>query len=335
MELLLKKIEQGVFYTIKNCFNNPIFIKWFKNIPHIKERIFIEPFAGENNIIQMIREIKFKNKWKAYDINRSNKNVCPDIPIVLNDSINNYIGNLDDIVITNPPYLAKNSASRKKIFYPKTQFDDLYKLSLDIMLKCHDYVIAIIPESFITANLFKNRIDLIISINHKIFNDTTVPCCIACLSPSKQKINYNIYSGETFLFNINEELFENRYFNVIKTEDKIIFNSLKGQIGCICIDGVKSESIKFVNGNEIKDNEIKVSSRAKTRIFVEKLNGFSDIKIQNFIENLNIQLYKYRNETKDVFLTSFKGLRIDNKYRRRIDFKTIKNMIIKEIEKLD
>lgn len=54
MELLLKKIEQGVFYTIKNCFNNHFFIKWFKNIPHIKERIFIDPGAGENNIIQMI-----------------------------------------------------------------------------------------------------------------------------------------------------------------------------------------------------------------------------------------------------------------------------------------
>lgn len=331
----MKKIEQGVFYTIKNCFINKVFIQWLNNIPNVKNRVFIEPFCGENNIIQMIREIDFNNQWKAYDINNPQKNICPDIKIELNDSINNYNGKSFDVAITNPPYLAKNSATRKKIFYPKTDFDDLYKLTLKTLLDKHDYVVAIIPESFITSNIFLNRIDLIISINYKIFNDTSVPCCIACFSPQKTKINYNIYSGEDLLFNIDEKLLNKMNLDKIISDEKVIFNSLKGQIGCICIDGTKNSTIRFVNKNEIKDSEIKVSSRSKTRIFVEKLENLTDIEIEKFIENLNFNLKKYRIETKDVFLTSFKGLRDDNKYRRRIDFKNIKNIILKELEKLN
>lgn len=330
----MQKIENGVFYTIKNCFINKELIKWINNIPNLENRYFIEPFCGSNNIIKMIRDVKFNNKWKAFDINTPETNVCEDIKIEINDSINNYTGNINDVVITNPPYLAKNSATRKKLKYPDTEFDDLYKLALSIMLEHHDFVIAIIPESFITANLFQNRIDLIISINERIFNDTNVPCCIACFSPQKNNINFNVFSGEKFLLNINNQTIS-VHRSKKQLDNKIIFNDINGQIGCICIDGTKKESIRFVNKNEIKDSEIKVSSRAKTRIFIDKLSGLNQIEIDLFITGLNLELKKYRDETKDVFLTSFKGLRADNRYRRRIDFKTLRTIINKELVKLN
>jgi len=45
------------------------------------------------------------------------------------------------------------------------------------------------------------------------------------------------------------------------------------------------------------------------------------------IEKLNENLIKFREETKDIFLTPFKGLRKDKKYRRRLDYALARRLI--------
>ena len=43
-----------------------------------------------------------------------------------------------------------------------------------------------------------------------------------------------------------------------------------------------------------------------------------------FLYRCNQYLTWYRENTQDVFMTSFKGLRKDGRYRRRLDFETAK-----------
>lgn len=73
-----------------------------------------------------------------------------------------------------------------------------------------------------------------------------------------------------------------------------------------------------MRGALIPDSKIKVSSRSIT-----KVKGLPKIvDLDKFLQVCNEELNKYRKKTHDVFLTSFKGLRSDNKYRRRLDFHT-------------
>jgi len=48
-----------------------------------------------------------------------------------------------------------------------------------------------------------------------------------------------------------------------------------------------------------------------------------------------MKLEQIRKNTHDVFLTSFKGLRNDNKYRRRLDFTTIKLILCAVLEEME
>jgi hypothetical protein len=83
--------------------------------------------------------------------------------------------------------------------------------------------------------------------------------------------------------------------------------------------------------NAINPNDIKISSRSFTRI-----SGLpKHINLNDFLNECNIILKDYREKTKDVLMTSFKGLRKDGKYRRRLDFKTVRYIMNKALKKLN
>lgn len=327
----------GQFFTITNPFSTNIFYKWMELIPDNANQIILEPFAGSNNIVAMIQSLGFQNSWSCFDIEPPEINKTEEFPIVKQDTLTNFPKGFS-VGITNPPYLAKNSATRRKLNYPDTEYDDLYKLCIDTMLKNLDYVAAIIPESFITSNLFHERIFAIVSLTCKMFEDTECPVCLALFVPESQKIklnlkdNFKIYNQERFLGTYKQ--LKSFDFQEVDTKIHWEFNSKTGSIGVNCIDSPREASIKFVLGSSIDPKEIKVSSRAKTRIA-----GLPDsIDLNQFIEKCNVKLEEYRRNTYDVFLTSFKGLRQDNKYRRRLDFRTIKllmNSVVEEMKGAD
>ena len=101
------------------------------------------------------------------------------------------------------------------------------------------------------------------------------------------------------------------------------FNAENGTVAVKCTDG-RNADIRFIKGDELHTS-IKESSRSYTKIagLPNKAN------IQHFIEECNKELQQYRENTKDIFLTSFKGLRTDNIYRRRISFKIIRRIMNK------
>ena len=319
------KREYGQFFTTVNPFNIDIFYKWMKLF--INDEIeLLEPFAGSCNICNMIKDLGYDNNWKCYDIDPVPEERSDGYDVEVRDTIKDFPKGFT-AAITNPPYLYKASAKRRGISL-KVKYDDLYKDSLDVMLNNLDYVAAIIPESFITANLFHDRLYAVVSLTCKMFADTECPVCLALFVPKEEKINLELEENDFLLYRQNELLnsFNNIKNNlIISSYNKINWkmNDKKGTVGIKCADNTKENSIIFVRGETIDENKIKVSSRSITRV-----SGLpDDIDLDLFIETCNNVLEEYRAETFDIFLTSFKGLREDSLYRRRLDFKTAKNIM--------
>lgn len=302
----------GRFFTKTNPFNHPLFYEWLSLLP--SDAVVIEPFAGACDIPKLLGDVGFCPSWKCYDINPPAAG--NGFHVTKRNSLDRFPKG--SIFITNPPFLAKNSAKKSHYPFPKTIYPNLYLHCLGLMLEHGKYIAAILPESFISCKFLKERLFGIISINYKVFETTDYPVCLALFVPENRE-DYPIYSGNDFLGTYREL----SCYNYADTEQgDWTFNNPLGNIGIKCVDGL-TESICFMRGETIQSAKIKVSSRSLTR--VEGLP--SNIDRDSFIECCNSLLKEYRNKTKDIFMTSFKGLRKDNHYRRRIDFGTLRNIM--------
>lgn len=315
---------KGQFFTITNPFLHDLFYKWSDTIPNFKSKEILEPFAGCNNIVDMIDGIGFNNNWKCFDIDPECKILTEDskFQVETRDTLNNFPTEYE-VVITNPPYLAKNSATRSGLSFPDSKYDDLYKIAVDKMLLHSKYIAAIIPESFITQELFHNRLYGVVSLTMRMFEDTDCPVCLALFVPEENKKNIDdflIYSGDR---KVGTYLEMQRHLKNPSKKLNYVFNDPKGVIGLYAIDDSKTDSIKFVKGETIDSKSIKDSSRSITRISIPDNN----INIDALIERANSILSEHRKNTSDLFLTPFKGLRKDGKYRRRLDFKNAKRIL--------
>ena len=322
------KIEFGQFYTRISPFQFERFKTWFLKIPDIGNLKIIEPFAGSNSIVKMILdeyEVIRPTNWMAFDIQpeAQEHNLVPNVELSRRDTLLNFPTGFD-IAITNPPYLAKNSATRKGSNIDFGIYQDLFEISLEKMLGKCNYVAAIIPESFITRNLFHDRLEFVISLNIEMFDDTEFPVCLAVFSPEASS-NFEIWRGPIYLGNFNE-LKQNSNDLLVSTNPKIInFNDPGGILGLTAIDSTTKPTIKFRHGSDIESHKIKISSRAETRM---SSNLFSRIdSLDELISEANEVLDLYRSSTHDVFLTSFKGLRSDGAYRRRLDWNTASRIL--------
>ena len=308
---------KGRYLTSFNPFNHPLFWEWYALLPC--NTVLLEPFAGACGIPSMLYQMGIHNNWTCFDIEPM-KNA--NYKVTKRDTLKNFPVGYKAIV-TNPPYLAKNSAIKRGLQYPMTKHDDIYKLALDLMLRNSQYVAAILPESFINSGLSQERLYGIVSLNCKMFQKTDCPVCLALFIPEVSG-DYCLYVGEKYLGTYSQ-LNEGALFDYVDGSVSWKMNEPSGTIGVVCFYGIKGESIRFVVGDTINPSNIKLSSRSVTRI-----GGLpSTIDLPFFINKCNDVLAQYRKDTCDVFLTSFKGLRKDGKYRRRIDFKTVKCILNK------
>lgn len=328
----LEKRNKGQFFTTTNPFKLNPFFEWYNKIPNIEEETVLEPFAGSNNIIEMIESINLKHPkgWNSYDIQPPEINKTPEYKVVRQDTLANFPEGYR-VAITNPPYLAKNSATRRGLDFPETIYDDIYKESLLQMLNNLEYVAAIIPESFLNAGIFTERLDTVISLNVKMFEDTDCPVCLA-LFVSEETDDIDVYRMDFKLGTLSE--LEEK-LSIIQGGDTEIsklwkFNNPQGTIGVQLVDNTVEDSIHFFPGELIDSSKIKPTSRASTRI--SGVNFKDEDERLAFIEIANSLLISYRNKTEDVFMTSFKGLRKDGKYRRRLDFNTVRSLLTKSYD---
>ena len=301
------KRKDGRFYTEGNPFHHQQFQKW-ADIAKIPKEKILEPFAGSNNLIKMLKSANLCNQFKSYDISPSDESV------IQKDTIRDFPKGFN-VCVTNPPWLARNSATRRRLPYPKTKYDDMYKHCLDISLKNCGYVAALIPESFICSKQFLPRLDSFISLNQKMFSDTDHPVGLALFHPIETR-SKKVYFGNKLLGTL-EEL--KGYLPKNNKKFNVKFNTEDGNLGFIGLDNTKGRSIRFCDIEELKDYQVRHTSRVITKI---KTETPMDIKKANeFIEN-------FRNKTNDVFLTAYRGLRKDGMYRRRMDYALTRDIII-------
>lgn len=307
------KRELGQYFTTYNPFQNSGFLNWAYECDLSKTTI-LEPFAGSNNLINMLQDMGLCTDFKSFDIEPKNKFVKR------RDTLKNFPKGFK-VCITNPPYLAQNSAKRRNLEFPNIIYDDLYKYSLEKCLENCDYVGTIIPASFFNANIFRERLSHYILLNSKMFNDTEHPVCLVLFKKSSEDVD--LYNDNKYLGKLSDLKKKLPKSNI---NMDIRFNVPNGNLGLIAIDNTIEPSIKFVNGEEISPERIRVSSRSITRIMIP-----TKYKINSIIEKLNYNLNIFRKETYDLFLTPFKGLRKDNYYRRRLDYKLAKKLIEKTL----
>lgn len=332
--LMSQKIQLGQFFTQKNIFSLPGFKSWWDSIPVEKKETVLEPYAGANNIIKSLQQINLITNYASFDIEPKEESV------ICCDTFAHFPQGYS-CVVTNPPYLSKNSATKKKFVldFPDG-FQDLYEIALEKCLRNVEYVAAIIPESFLTTPRLKQRLHSVISLAYDdMFFDTEHPVCLAMFSPQTSS-NFTIYKNEDLIgdYNTLKQKKQLILSHVKKASLNVKFNIPTGNIHILAVDNNHNASGIYFTTNEVVDSsEIKISSRARTRAYVVQNNEtIVDIKLLTLLcERANELLGQYRSETCDVFMTSFKGLRKDGFYRRRLDFETAKHILLTALENIN
>ncbi|MCG9128555.1 hypothetical protein JT359_13230 [Candidatus Poribacteria bacterium] len=311
------KRANGRYYTRGNPFLLYPFKMWAEKA-NIEQNTILEPFAGAKDIPNLVELAKLKcEDWEFYDIEPGAKGVFK------RDTLADFPKGFN-VCITNPPWLARNSATRRGLPFPNaTNYDDLYKYALEKCLSYCKWVTAIIPEAFIRSGLFLERLYDFVSLvpdsdngNTQsstgmnptyMFDDTEHPVGLALFGPQKC-LDVNLWRNNQFLGKYSEL---QKHLPSSSQNRKIRFNDPEGNLGLFAIDNTVSASIRFCHPSELGDYRIRNQCRSITKIRTP----------QNVeIDILNERLAIIREKTFDVFLTAFKGLRKDGCYRRRLDW---------------
>lgn len=309
------KKRRGQYFTTTSPFGLPAFAAWAAQFD--PEETVLEPFAGSNGLIPMLREQGLAPSYASFDIEPAESTVR------MRDTIADFPRGYS-VCVTNPPYLAKNSATRSGLALPPMEgYDNLWKLSVSRCLAHCDFVAAIIPGSFLTSGLFQDRLQAVVSLNFEMFDDTEQPVCLALWGPHHTSGVFDVWQAGKRLG--SSTALRRRVDGLLPAPRQpvdIQFNVLDGQIGIRGVDGLTGPSIRFVPAFDIPAAKVKESARFLTRI---KIDSPHDPEL--IIAEANVLLARYRMLTADVFLTSFRGIRKDRQFRRRLDWASARRIL--------
>lgn len=314
------KTEHGQFFTTKSPFTHPEFRKWLDGLPPNPR--MLEPYAGANNLVRMVNELRPGLDWTCFDIQPAH----PDV--VRRDTIASFPHGYD-AVVTNPPYLAKNSATRRKLHHVVNKmapYDNLYKRCVADCLAHTPNVAAIIPEQYLSWGQFFDRLTAVVLLNTEMFSDTDQPTLLALWIPSSTP-DFSVWAGDAFLGSY-KELISLRP-QLPSNPPAISFNRVDGQVGLLAVDTPSSASVEFVRPEKISPDEIKHSSRHRTRIHVD---GLQEAELPDVLARANQILGEWRKGSADIGMTAFMGLRRDGMFRRRLDFATARAIVAQAVQ---
>ena len=300
-----KKREMGRYFTVGNPFQTKPFRNWARALAIANGRA-LEPFAGCGNIPMLLDQAGYNLSFSKYDIQPAQKG------IMKRDTMKSFPRGYRT-VITNPPWLAKNSAQRRGICFPQTHFDDLYKVALEKCLLNAENVCAIIPDTFITSGEFRKRLMAYVSLPGEMFADTEQPVGMALFGKCGKAATYWIWNRRIGTIAEIESAMPQR------ARRKLRFNAKDGNLGLIAVDGTIGPSIRFCGAEEIPKSAVKGTSRSRTRILVTGTVPST--------KRLNSRLAELREKTGDMPLSSFKGTRKDGMYRRRISWRQAEDIV--------
>lgn len=314
-------IKTTQHYTLTSPFKHTAFEQWLNtvnNVAGVNSNI-VEPFAGSNRLVAMLPQLQ--DRFVSYDLEpeATEPNCISLTPIIQNDSIANFPTGFK-VCITNPPYLAKNKATKQKIDIDPN-YADLYLHALSLMLKNCDFVAAIIPASFLTNGQLLERCGAVVQLPCVMFENTTHPVCLALFYPYYlMREDLHVYEGGVYIGGFNAiKKCSDRYtnkpkFNVVK------FSKPYGELILRAVDSTTELVNLRICSSE--DNPGKQSDRSIVRVSLpERIN------LEDVCKRFNMLVSEWRNTTQDTLMTPFMGVRKDGRFRRRLDMKTAKLFI--------
>lgn len=301
------KRKNGQFFTAGNPFRHRAFRVW-ANRASLPSVPVLEPFAGANGLIYHLESMGLCGRSASYDIQPASSRVCR------RDTLASFPAGYD-VCITNPPWLAKNSASVRGIRFRAGDHDDLYKFALERCLDNCGWVAALVPESFIRAKLFQDRLTDFVSLTARLFADTGHPAGLALFQPTPAK-DVRVWSGQSCVGWLSA--LEALRPHPMPDGASVRFNERNGNVGLIALDNTKTASIRFCKSGDLSEYEVKSTGRHITKIAVS-----GRVRISAWNEYLN----RFREQTRDVLMTCYKGIRKDGMYRRRLDWDLARGII--------
>lgn len=312
------KRQLGQYFTRQQTWLCPQVVDFIRSTG---ARVAYDPFAGNGDLLKVANELGIE-KTVGLDID-------PKLGWKLNDSLIKIPKISNSVIITNPPYLTNYSAKRKRIFdqvskyFTSTRYDDLYQVALE---KCLDEGagVIIIPETFINSSFPKNRLNSITILEDNPFEDTENPVCVVCFDGICKPLNdVKLYKNNTMIGSL-------KYFESLRLKPSnsvpFRFNDVNGPLALRGVDTTDPKKpIAFMRKERLDYDlaGIKHSSRLITIIQTD----FSRNKLDALIDNSNALLADFRERTKDVLLSPFKGNRKDGLRRRRLDYATARAIL--------
>ena len=309
----VRKVGRGAFNTKGDSWHNTV-VQTFLQKTQLDSAI--DPFAGQGDLLNLCKS--------EYGMTISGMDIQENLGWPVNDSLKSIQKNVESVCVTNPPYLANYSAKRKSMwemvgeYFEQTGRSDLYEIALDRCLESFDYIVAIIPETFLHSTYSKDRCAYISILENNPFEDTTFPVCVSCWVPEDGQ-DPQIFLNEQEVMRYSEMI---RMKGDVSRSKRVIFNDPDGNVGLRAVDGTKAEDrICFVPANEFDypRSSIKVSSRLMTYLNIPELSTDSDVV--DFCTCANAILESYRKRSQDILLSGFKGNNKEGKRRRRLDYR--------------
>ena len=325
VEVDINKVSLGSFYTTKSGWLTHQVRHFLENALVESNGYLLDPFAGDGHLIDLVKAdpilgAKIKQAT-GFDIQGS---IWP-----INDSLVAIPNPQRAVIVTNPPYLANHSAKRKgvdqlvaKYFASSTQ-KNLYRIALENALASADYVVAIIPETFLLSTFPKHRLALAVVVQDQLFGDTDAPALVACFT-KERCANAHIFTGDQSIGTLADIL---ALRDSIAPKQKIVFNEPTGRIGLRAVDGSDGISpIAFIPAAKFQysSRKVMVSSRLMTYLDMPEL---SDHEIDSIIVRANAALKKIRRDSGDLVLAPFKGNDKNGRRRRRLDYALARKLL--------
>lgn len=334
------KRNLGQYFTRDDVWLRPHLVEHLRSL-HARYGTCLDPFAGDGHLLDVAASLGFNTTGHDLD-----ETICKTkgwgAP---NDSILNVPQHADAFVLTNPPYLAKNSARRmnspaSSYFRPGAVMpsnhehtnilDDLCKLAIERTLAHYDDSVWIVPESVVQdlehLPHWRGRLHSLTVLEDNPFTDTEHPVCVLVFS--KDHPGGELWKNDTRLGTYDEVWSRH---NITRSSPSnattMKFNSPTGTLGYRAVDGTKEDGsmrIRFCLGDELgyDRQNIKVSSRHLTYIDVA-LEGDELVAV---VQEANRLIEAYRASTHDVFLTAFMGNTKTGVRRRRMDYYLARRM---------
>ena len=327
VDIDISKVSLGSFYTTKSGWLTEEVRQFLEKALSESNGYLLDPFAGDGHLLEAIKSDSILGarvtQATGFDIQGDT--------FPFNDSLIFIPNPQRAVIVTNPPYLANHSAKRKgvdqlvaKYFAGSTQ-KNLYRIALEKALESADYVVAIIPETFLLSTFPKHRLELAVVIQDSLFGDTDAPALVACFTKESCP-DAHIFTGNQRIGNLSEIL---ALRESTAPKHTIDFNDPNGRIGLRAVDGSDGKTpIAFVAARDFgyPSDSVAVSSRLMTYLEVP---GVADEDMPELISKANGMLASIRMRSGDLVLAPFKGNNKAGKRRRRLDYALARRILNK------